>query len=447
MKKILILLVPFVLAGGAGVVYWQRSGQPSTTFRTAPVKRGDLLVTISATGTVEPEEVVDVGAQIAGRIASFGHDPDAPDKTIDYGSAVAEGTVLARIDDALYAADVESSAAQLEQVKANVLRAQADLEQMKAKLYQAEQNWKRAQELGPSRALSATDYDSYQAAYETAKATVAVGEATIVQAEKAVLQAQASLDRTKTNLGYCTIKSPVKGVIVDRRVNIGQTVVASLSAPSIFLIAKDLKRMQVWASVNEADIGSIHAGQPVSFTVDAYPGQRFRGEVGKIRLNASMTQNVVTYTVEITTDNSDGRLLPYLTANVQFEITRRPDVLMVPNAALRWTPVLQQVVPDARQELGNTGRRRPTATRPAAAAGAGAAAAARPPGAVWIQDGAYVRPIAVKVGPSDGAMTEVQSDRLSEGTEVVLSEAVRGAASAQTVNPFTPQVFGNRRPQ
>ena len=447
MKKILILLVPFVLAGGAGVVYWQRSGQPSTTFRTAPVKRGDLLVTISATGTVEPEEVVDVGAQIAGRIASFGHDPDAPDKTIDYGSAVAEGTVLARIDDALYAADVESSAAQLEQVKANVLRAQADLEQMKAKLYQAEQNWKRAQELGPSRALSATDYDSYQAAYETAKATVAVGEATIVQAEKAVLQAQASLDRTKTNLGYCTIKSPVKGVIVDRRVNIGQTVVASLSAPSIFLIAKDLKRMQVWASVNEADIGSIHAGQPVSFTVDAYPGQTFRGEVGKIRLNASMTQNVVTYTVEITTDNSDGRLLPYLTANVQFEITRRPDVLMVPNAALRWTPVLQQVVPDARQELGNTGRRRPTATRPAAAAGAGAAAAARPPGAVWIQDGAYVRPIAVKVGPSDGAMTEVQSDRLSEGTEVVLSEAVRGAASAQTVNPFTPQVFGNRRPQ
>ena len=445
MKKILILLVPFVLAGGAGVVYWQRSGQPSTTFRTAPVKRGDLLVTISATGTVEPEEVVDVGAQIAGRIASFGHDPDAPDKTIDYGSAVAEGTVLARIDDALYAADVESSAAQLEQVKANVLRAQADLEQMKAKLYQAEQNWKRAQELGPSRALSATDYDSYQAAYETAKATVAVGEATIVQAEKAVLQAQASLDRTKTNLGYCTIKSPVKGVIVDRRVNIGQTVVASLSAPSIFLIAKDLKRMQVWASVNEADIGSIHAGQPVSFTVDAYPGQTFRGEVGKIRLNASMTQNVVTYTVEITTDNSDGKLLPYLTANVQFEITRRPDVLMVPNAALRWTPVLQQVVPDARQELGNTGRRRPTATRPAAAAGAGAAAAARPPGAVWIQDGAYVRPIAVKVGPSDGAMTEVQSDRLSEGTEVVLSEAVRGAASAQTVNPFTPQVFGTRR--
>ena len=447
MKKILFLLVPLVLVGGAGVVYWQRSGQPSTSFRTTAVKRGDLTVTISATGTVEPEEVVDVGAQIAGRIASFGHDLDAPDKTIDYGSAVAEGTVLARIDDALYAADVESSAAQLEQAKAIVLLSQAYIEHMKARLYQAAQNWKRAQELGPSRALSATDYDSYQAAYETAKATVAVGEATIVQTEKAVLQAQASLDRVKTNLGYCTIKSPVKGVIVDRRVNIGQTVVASLSAPSIFLIAKDLKRMQVWASVNEADIGNIHPGQPVGFTVDAYPGQTFRGEVGKIRLNASMTQNVVTYTVEITTDNSDGRLLPYLTANVQFEITRRPDVLMVPNAALRWTPVLQQVVPDARQELGNTGRRKPTTTRPAAAAGAGTAAAARPPGMVWIQDGTYVRPIVVKVGPSDGAMTEVQSDRLSEGTEVVLSEAVRGTASAQTVNPFTPQVFGNRRPQ
>lgn len=186
MKRVVALLVLLVLVAGAGVMYWRRSAQPSTSFRTVPVKRGALLVTISATGTVEPEEVVDVGAQVAGKIEFFGQDPSRSGKTVDYGSEVDKDTILAHIDDALYAADVEQNAAQVEQAKANVLRSQADLEQMKAKLYQAEQNWKRAQELGPSKALAATDYDSYKAAYETAKATVAVGEATIVQAEKAV---------------------------------------------------------------------------------------------------------------------------------------------------------------------------------------------------------------------------------------------------------------------
>src|SRR4029450_5132323 len=147
-----------------------------------------------------------------------------------------------------------------------------------------------------------------------------------------VPQAEAVWDRPHKSLGYCTITAPVKGVIIDRRVNIGQTVVASLNAPSLFLIAKDLKRMQVWVSVNEADIGSIKAGQPVRFTGDAYPNRAFHGEVNKVRLNAAMTQNVVTYTVEVTTDNSSGRLLPYLTANVQFEINRRRKVLVAPNA-------------------------------------------------------------------------------------------------------------------
>ena len=167
--------------------------------------------------------------------------------------------------------------------------------------------------------------------YKAAEANVAVGEATIQQNE-------AALEMAKTNLGYSTIKSPVDGVIIDRRVNIGQTVVASLNAPSLFLIAKDLRRMQVWASVNEADIGRIHPSMPVRFTVDAYPGEVFRGKVVQVRLNATMTQNVVTYTVVVTTDNSDGKLLPYLTANVNFELEQRDNVLLVPNAALRWKP-------------------------------------------------------------------------------------------------------------
>jgi HlyD family secretion protein len=316
---------------------------------------------------------------------------------------------------------------------------------MKAKLEQAAENWKRAQELGPSRALSATDYDSYKTAYETAKATVGVGDATVVQTEKAVRQAQASLNRAKTNLGYCTIKSPVKGVIIDRRVNIGQTVVASLSAPSLFLIAKDLKRMQVWASVNEADIGNIHPGQPVSFTVDAYPGRTFRGEVGKVRLNASMTQNVVTYTIEINTDNSDGKLLPYLTANVQFEVTQHKDVLIVPNAALRWTPTLLQMAPDVRQQRGSPVGGGASTSRPAGG-GRRNAEGGRPPKTVWIQDGDYVRPIVVEAGLSDNANTEIQGDKLSAGMDVVIGEAVRSGSAAQTTNPFVPQPFGSRRP-
>src|SRR5437870_128517 len=142
--------------------------------------------------------------------------------------------------------------------------------------------------------------------------------------------AQAALQNAETNLGYCTIRSPVKGVIVDRRVNTGQTVVSSLNAPSLFLIARDLKRLQVWTSVNEADIGQIRKGQAVNFTVDAHPGKVFRGEVNKVRLNAAFTQGVVTYTVEVNTDNSDGKLLPYQTAEMQFVVARKQVALLVP---------------------------------------------------------------------------------------------------------------------
>ena len=176
-----------------------------------------------------------------------------------------------------------------------------------------------------------------------AKANVGVDEA-------AIKQAQATLKQSQINLGYCKIKSPVKGTIVDRRVNVGQTVVSSLSASSLFLLAKDLTRIQVWASVNEADIGRIHPGVKVHFTVDAYPNEIFDGEVLQIRLNATMTQNVVTYTVVVTTENKEMKLLPYMTASLQFEIERHENVLKVPNAALRWKPRPKQIAPDIRAE-------------------------------------------------------------------------------------------------
>jgi HlyD family secretion protein len=425
------------------VVWWFWSGnhRSASSFRTTAVTRGNLQASISATGTVEPEEVVDVGAQVAGKIVAFGKDKHG--NTVDYGSVVEPGMVLARIDDSLYAADVESVKAQLAQNKAQVQFAQANMEQLKAKLYQASRDWARAQKLGPSDALSQADYDAAQSGYETAKANVDVGKAQVVQAQKAVAQSEAALRRAQQNLDYCTIISPVKGVIIDRRVNIGQTVVSSLSAPSLFLIAKDLTRIQVWASVNEADIGNIHKGQPVTFTVDAYPGITFQGVVGKIRLNATMTQNVVTYTVEVNTDNADGKLLPYLTANLRFMVAERKDVLLVPNAALRWIPRAEQVVAGFRQTPKKEHRK------------PGGGAQAKTPdqekkhdasrGTLWLPEGNEVKPLKVKVGLTDGTMTEVSGPELKPGLQVVVAEIEKGEEPANSASPFTPQIFRGGR--
>lgn len=452
MKRLLFVVILAVLIGGGVFVYRNWGGKTTASFRTATVKRGDLLVTISATGTVEPEEVVDVGAQVAGKIESFGEDPRRPGNTVDYGSEVEEGTVLARIDDSLYAADVLSSTAQLDQSKANVLRAQADLESKIAAQAQADAGVDLA--MITSNHLTSMPKDSQsnievqtaeanlkqaRAALDTAKANVAVAEATLAQTKAAVTQAESNLSRARTNLNYCTIRSPVKGTIIDRRVNIGQTVVSSLNAPSLFLIAKDLKRMEVWASVNEADIGNIHPGQSAQFTVDAYPDRKFVGEVGKVRLNATMTQNVVTYTVEVTTDNSDGKLLPYLTANVQFGVQELKDILTVPNVALRWIPAPQKIAPEARTA--------PTRSPGSAPASDGRGTSARGRDKVWIAQGGLVRSIPVRAGLTDGSQTQIEGDELREGMQVVVGEASPGAAAETTTNPFTPQVFSGRRQQ
>lgn len=444
--KRVVMVILLVAILGFGTAWVLRSdNHESASFVTEPVQRGDLTMAISATGTVEPEEVVDVGAQVAGKIVSFGKDQSG--KTIDYGSSVEEGTILAQIDDSIYAANVAEAKAQLDVAKAGVLRAQADLGQLQAKLFQAERDWKRAKKLGPSDALSQSDFDAAQSVYEVARANVAVGEAASVQAKSSVEQAEATLRRAQQNLDYCTIKSPVKGVIVDRRVNIGQTVVASLNAPSLFLIAKDLRRMQVWVPVNEADVGSIKPGQRVSFTVDAFPGETFYGEVGKVRLNASMTQNVVTYTVEVNTDNSSQRLLPYLTANARFLVDERQGVLMVPNAALRFNPPADKIAPDSSRGSENQTESGAKAAGEASGKARQGQKTTSSGGAVWVTDGAMLRPVAVAVGITDGTMTEVQSDQLKEGALVVVGEKqVESKKTASGGSPFIPQLRGGRGP-
>jgi HlyD family secretion protein len=386
------------------------------TFQTEPIKRGDIVLKKTATGTVEPEELVDVGAQVMGLITGFGKDSEG--KQIDYNSAVEEGTELAYIDRTPYSASLEQAEATLERSKAELL-------QCEAKLEQAEQDLKRAESLRPSNAISRTDYDTAVVNYKTTKASVAIGKAAIRQNEAALKMAQ-------TNLGYTTIKSPIRGVILARRVNVGQTVVASLNAPSLFLIAKDLRRMQVWASVSEADIGRISRNMPVQFKVDAHPDESFQGQVTQIRMNAQMTQNVVTYTVVVTTDNSDGKLLPYLTASLQFEVERQTNVLLVPSAALSWSPLPSQIASDAKNNP-----------------------AANPKdsehGCIWVDDGTgKVRPIGVKIGLDDLISTEVAGDGIKEGMHVVVGDvgvtAVEGKPPAsggeqedKTSSPFMPK--------
>jgi HlyD family secretion protein len=437
----LLVVIGLAVISGFGVWSFWSKGKKASTFRTVPVKRGDLLATIGATGTIEPEAVVDVGAQVSGLISTFGKDKRG--KAIDYGSVVNTGTVLAKIDDSLYAAAVDTAKAQFQQAEANKISADANVLQMKAKSLQAQQDWDRAQKLGPSDALAQSVYDQYKANYEVAKANLAAAEAAVEQAKAAVAQAKASLTTAQINLDYCTIKSPVEGVIIDRRVNIGQTVVSSLSASSLFLIAKDLKRIQVWVSVNEADIGNISKDQPVTFTVDSLPNQVFQGQVGKIRLNATMTQNVVTYTVEVNTNNDKGKLLPYLTANAQFIIGRRQGVLLIPNAALRWSPRPKQITPESRQTPHALAR------SPIRDTGGASATVAIPQarGTIWLEQGKFVRPVRVKTGLTDGTLTEVEGDDLTEGLRVVIGEATQETVEASNAerNPFAPQIARGQR--
>jgi HlyD family secretion protein len=442
-RPIVLAILVVAMVGLALVWFLRRGGSSAQSgFRTVPVKRGDLVASISATGAVEPEEVVDVGAQVAGKIVAFGK--DLAGRPVDYGSRIEEGTVLAKIDDSLYAADVAQSQAQVDQAKASLQRSEADIGQLQAKLYQAERDWNRARKLGPSDALSQSDYDGALSAYQVAQANLAVGKAAVTQARAGVSQAEANLRRAQQNLDYCTIQSPVRGVIIDRRVNIGQTVVASLNAPSLFLIAKDLRRMQVWVAVNEADIGSIHPGQPVNFTVDAFPGEVFQGEVGKVRLNATMTQNVVTYTVEVITDNSSGKLLPYLTANARFVVSERRGVLLVPNGALRYVPPADRVVPGSRDNTEPDREPRPAAaTGTASEQGKGG----QGQGTLWLAQGDRVRPIPVEVGVTDGSDTEVRGDELKEGLQVVTGEHRKeDSASGAGGSPFTPRIFRGSGP-
>lgn len=415
---LLLLIAALVVLAVWGYRSYSDTGE-KTVFRTDQLARAELMRTISATGTVEPEELVNVGAQVQGMIAKFG--TDTAGKSVDYGSVIREGDILALIDDSLYSAELKSAEAEQLQAKASIQSARANIQQSEAKCKLALQEWERAQQLYPTNAIAKTTYDTAKADYDAAVADLAVQKASLAQAEAALAAANAAQERAARNLGYCTIKSPVDGVIIDRRVSIGQTVVSSMSAPSLFLIAKDLKRMQIWVSVNEADVGMIKVGQPVIFSVDAFQGREFKGEVQKIRLNATMSQNVVTYVVEVGTDNSDGTLLPYLTANVKFILDQRKSAFAVPNAALRFKPDVSDLKPEYQYALKEE---LPRGER-----------------FIWTVENEVLKPLKVRTGLNTGTETEIIGDSLAEGLVYVTGKEtvkVIDNAGANSSSPFLP---------
>ncbi len=415
-KLIVILIVVIALVAGIYFTFGTESSDP-VKFKTTQVMKGDVIRTIEATGTVEPEDLVDVGARVSGEIVSFGKDRNG--KELDFGSIVKEGDIMALIDDKIPQTNFQQAKANLQQAKANLAQSKAALLVSEAAQRKAERDWLRAKALGVSEALSQATYDDYLSTWEKSVAEVESAKAKILAAEASISYSEASLETAKRNLEYCVIKAPVDGVIISREVNVGQTVVSSMNASSLFLLAKDLKKMEVWASVNEADIANIKVGQPVEFTVDARPREKFKGKVGKVRLNATMSQNVVTYVVEVETDNSDGRLLPYLTANLNFEVERINNAIYVPNAALRWRPTQEQVADGI--DLGSLPRSR----------------------RVWVtnSDGKVI-PIDVKVMLNNDTVSAISADGLKEGTEVVVGvdQIAKNNSSSGNTNPFMPKM-------
>ena len=428
MKAYVKVLITLIVLGVLGAVVWlvysMYAPSEEVMVQTEKVAVGDLMSVISASGTVEPEELVNVGAQVSGKIMAFGKDGEG--KPIDYGTRVTKGMLLAQIDDVLYDAALREAQAQKLQAEVAILSADASIKQAKAQLALAKSNFERAERLLPTKSISTADYDSRKAEYDVRLANIAVAEAERKQAEAKLAIAEASLIKAQRNMDYCVISSPVDGVIVDRRVSIGQTLVSNMSASSIFLIAKDLRKMQVWVSVNEADIGNIHVGMPVIFSVDAFPGQEFKGKVHKIRLNATMSQNVVTYVVEVSTDNSDGKLLPYLTANVKFVRQRKDQVPNVPNAALRFMPPENMIAPGGMEMLNSFKR------------GEGKRL-------LWVKaENGKLRPVEVRTGLNNGVATEIISDTLRPGDEIVSGVRIVTAEEAAqnkggSRSPFLPE--------
>ena len=410
MKVLKMLLFGAAAAGiawGVWYVYF-RDGGAEYVYRTQPVTRGSISATVSATGSVNPVEMVDVGTQVSGTIKEI---------YVDYNSRVTKGQLVAMLD-------TDMLQSRVDEVKASLALAQARVTSAKASAADADRTFRRNKELWSRNLIARSELDAAETKLSLARASLAEHNAQVVQAK-------ASLKQAETSLGYARIVSPVDGVVIARKVDVGQTVAASLQTPTLFSIARDLTRMQIEASVDEADIGRIAEGQKAICRFDAWPDTTFEGTVTQVRLKSTVVSNVVTYTVIIRVDNSELKLKPSMTANVTIVTEEKKDVLKVPAAALRFTPPGDVLAAFAaasgtEQEEGEgsimglppmrrrNGNRSDDEDEPV----------------VWVvEDGKIVGSVPVgEQGISDRTWVEVSDSQLKEGQELAVSFSTAGAA-------------------
>jgi HlyD family secretion protein len=415
MKRLFFWLITLTVILGIGAAGYSRLHTPRGVaggkYRTMPACRGDVKLSVNSNGTVQPVLSVQVGSYASGPIQKV---------YVDFNDKVKKGQIMAEIDPQVYKA-------QCRQAKATLDHSMADLEQYKAKLHQLGRDFNRAKTLheikdiaGADRlvkGIADSDYDLAEANYEMAAANLEVAKATIEQHK-------AALDMAETNLGYTTICSPVDGIVLDRKVDAGQTVAAQFQTPVLFVVAPDLeKKIYVYASVDEADIGMIRdaqsRGQPVSFTVDAYPKDVFVGKIFQVRLNPTTVQNVVTYTVVVESANPQIKLIPGMTANLTFQIEVHASVLTIPNAALRFYPKPEQVRESDRKILANLSAGKPSNKGAASNADKSVPSDVHTYRYIWIPDGDMLAAVKIETGISDKNCTEVLSGDLGEGQELV----------------------------
>lgn len=406
-RRWVIIVIVLVLAGGGVAFRILNHEKPKIKWRTAKVEQGDLKVAVTATGTLSAVTTVQVGTQVSGTIAAI---------HADFNSTVKKGQVIAELDRTFLQTSVQDT-------EASVARAQVQVQMTK-------RAQDRAKELAAQSLLAPSDLDTAVTNYESAQAELR--------------SAQAQLDRARVNLRYATILSPVDGVVISRAVDVGQTVAASFNTPTLFTIAADLTKMQVQASVDEADIGQVKLDQAASFTVDAYPNQPFEGRVAQIRFQPVVVQNVVTYTVIINVPNPDLKLLPGMTANLSIAVTEHKNVLKVLSSALRFSPPVES----GSESTGRSSRWSGNGSGEGGRNYSQSAPVALPqlpvqggPGTIWILDPEQKpRSVKVTVGLSDGTFTEVQGE-LRAGDDVITGVVQENT----TATPSTPTPLGMPR--
>lgn len=387
LRSPLALILIGVAVIGAGIaVYWQVYAETPQQYRSQTAEKGDISQTVSANGTINPVTLVSVGTQVSGTVKKL---------YVDFNSKVQKGQILLELDDALLAAQQKQSLANVQSAKASLELATANEERM--------------------RSLFTQEYVSRQELDTAVQAKKA--------AEAQLQLTQATVEKDRANLAYSVIRSPVSGVVVDRSVDVGQTVAASLQTPTLFKIAQDLSRMQIDANFAEADIGSIRIGQAVRFTVDAFPDRNFKGVVKLIRLNPTTVSNVVTYDVVINVANPEQILLPGMTAYVNIAVAERKDVLLVPNVALRFKPANADVPKPAAIQQNDA--QKSGGTRSGASAGANTVKPKRDAfsGKVYVLTKGELKPVSVSLGITDNRNTEIVGGELKAGDQIVVGEA------------------------